>query len=147
MTDKYEIIKEEFNTNTGETLVTINTAIGSFTGVTILDDIDTMYPSLYQGSNIALAKALKKFAKANIKILKREIKMLNNIIKEIFIYDKTVNTKGHTMKVLFSKLKEIKKELKIWERKLELTGLSAETRVRERDKIIQGYMSRQEKNN
>ena len=60
MTDKYTIIKENFDTITGITTVIISTHLGHFEGITVIDNIDAEYPSVYQGYEIALAKALRK---------------------------------------------------------------------------------------
>ena len=69
MTTQFTIIKEEYNPITYESIVTIHTCLGDFTGRTIADEIDSQYPSIHNGNAIAMNKALQKFAKAAIRQL------------------------------------------------------------------------------
>ena len=85
MKDKYTIIKEEFDTKTGITTVTINTDCGAFTGSVKLDDIDAQYPSIYHANELALAKALRKYAKQMALITREKLKPLY-AIKEQCLY-------------------------------------------------------------
>ena len=65
------VILNEIAYDGGAYEITINTSIGTFTGYTETDEIDAQYPSIYHASEIALTKALRKFAEATVNVLKR----------------------------------------------------------------------------
>ena len=146
MTDKYTIIKESFDTTSGVTTVEISTVLGNFVGTTTIDDIDAQYPSLYHANEIAMAKALRKFAKAAIRTLKMEVKMLKCMVTETFGHG-PVDTKSHPVKVLLSTLKTKEKELALWMPRYEAMSASITNRIAARDKIVKGYMDKVNKAN
>lgn len=80
MNSHFEIIKEEYNPETYESIVEIHTHYGNFIGTTVADELDQEYPSQFQGNAIALAKALRKFAKAVVRQLKAEVKIADRML-------------------------------------------------------------------
>jgi hypothetical protein len=144
MTDKYTIIKENFDTTNGTTTVIISTHLGHFEGTTVIDDIDAEYPSVYQGYEIALAKALRKFAQAAARILKHEIKTLSNMISETFGHG-PVDAKSHPVKVLLATTKMKKEELKLWQDRIANITTTIKNRIITRDKLVAKY--NKDKNN
>lgn len=125
MRDNYTIIKEEFNKETGVSTVTINTHYGAFTGITKMDELDAKYPSTFQGCEIALSKALKKFTKAVITILKEKIKTLRELVHS-----------GIKSRPLFKEIKKLEQEKEMWENRYVSLGSCIKTRVESRDMII-----------
>lgn len=146
MTDKYNIIKESFDTTSGVTTVEISTVLGNFVGTTTVDNIDAQYPSVYHANEIAMAKALRKFAKAAIRTLKMEVKMLKGMVTETFGHG-YVDAKSHPVKVLLSTLKTKEKELTLWKSRYEAMSESIINRIAARDKIVKGYMDKDNKAN
>lgn len=136
MTDKYSIIREDYDVVTGITTVTINTHIGAFTGTTKIDDIDAKYPSMFQGCEIALSKALRKYAVAACTILKNEIKTISGMIKQAFTHASKVN---HTIRILLETKKEKQKELSLWTRRVAALSDAIKARINARDVIIKRY--------
>ena len=144
MKDNYVILEENcFPDNSYE--VIINTSIGTFTGYTEPDKTDAKYPSVYHAAEIALAKALRKYAEAMVNILKRDIKMLQGLIKQAcdcamssglcdFDIDNT------SFRIMNGTLKQKKKELEIWESRVTGTTQNIINRIAARDRIVAKYI-------
>lgn len=144
MKDNYVILDEiAYDNGAYETI--INTSIGTFTGYTEPDEIDSLYPSIYHASEIALAKALRRFAEAAVSSLKREIKLLEGLMKQsidMAIDDYDVD--NTSFRLINGTLKQKKKELKVWESRV--TGISSNiiNRIATRDRLVANY-TRQDK--
>ena len=147
MKDRYTIIKEEFNSTTGETIVIINTDIGAFSGRVVIDDIDAKYPSIYHSYELALAKALRKYAKQMTIIIKEKMQPLNAVLTQCVFVD------NHSNKIVFGKAtylirKEIiklEKELKLWENRINATSKMIKDRIAVRDRLVQEYIKKDKK--
>lgn len=139
MKDNYVILDEiAYDNGAYETI--INTAIGTFTGYTEPDEIDSQYPSIYHASEIALAKALRKFAEATVNSLKREIKLLKGLVKQsIDIAENDYDIDNTSFRLINGTLKQKKKELKVWEDRVKGLSLNIINRVAARDKFIAKY--------
>lgn len=140
MKSKYTIIREEYNPETFESLVEIETSIGRFIGITVAEGIDQEYPSMLQGNQIALAKAQKKFAKAAIRIIKAEIAIYENCLNYLQPVDHFWDEEGYNNlnKEYHHKLAE----LETWERRLINVGQTVQLRVAARDRITETFLKK-----
>ena len=134
------VILDEYSTPEGYYYIEINTHLGSFRGDTMPDEIDSNYPSTYHASEIALAKALRKFAETAVSSLKREIKLLKGLIKQsvdMAVDDYDID--NTSFRLINGTLKQKKKELKVWEDRVKGLSLNIVNRVAARDKIVAKY--------
>ena len=142
MKDNYVILDEiAYDNGAYETI--INTSIGTFTGYTEPDEIDSLYPSIYHASEIALAKALRRFAEAAVSSLKREIKLLEGLMKQsidMAIDDYDVD--NTSFRLINGTLKQKKKELKVWEDRVQGLSSNIVNRIAARDKIVAKYVAK-----
>jgi superfamily I DNA and RNA helicase len=142
MKEKYVILDEiAYDDGAYETI--INTAIGTFTGYTEPDELDSQYLSIYHASEISLAKALRKFAEAAVSSLKREIKLLEGLVKQsVDIAFDDYDIDNTSFRLINGTLKQKKKELKVWENRV--TGISSNiiNRIAARDKIVANYIKK-----
>lgn len=145
MKEKY-VILDEIAYDTGAYEVIINTHLGAFKGFTEPDEIDVKYPSIYHASEIALAKALRKFAEATAAQLKREINLIENMMKQVtdnaFDYYDVDNSSFRTMN---GTLKQKKKEYEKWSKRVSVLSESIINRVTARDKIVAKYVEKDKK--
>lgn len=142
MKSNYVILKEEVTDHLA--YIQINTPLGMFDGATVADEIDSQYPSMYQGYEIALSKALRKYAEAAVRILRHEIKTLEDIVHAM--YSAPHNEQGyHERATVRGVLKQRKAELAVWQSRID--GLSTKicNRVTSRDKIIKKYIEKDKK--
>ena len=141
MKDSYVII-DEILYEKGGYEVTINTHIGTFTGYTEPDEVDAKYPSTIHASEIALAKALRKFSEAAVNVLKREIKMLEGMIKQScdFAHGQRDEIDNNSFRIMNGTLKQKKEELKVWEGRIKGVTNNIVNRVAARDRIIANYV-------
>ena len=141
MKDNYVIIDEILYDNGGYEVI-INTHIGTFTGYTEPDEVDAKYPSVIHASEIALAKALRKFSEAAVNILKREIKMLEGMIKQScdFAHGKRDEIDNNSFRIMNGTLKQKKEELRVWEGRIKGVTLNIVNRVAARDRIVANYV-------
>lgn len=144
MKDNYTIVKEDYNENTFETVIVITTPIGAFEGRTVADEIDKEIPSAFHGNEIALCKALKKYAKAMVVILRESYKTLENMRKQ-YGDSKYSNLGGHEAKLLYRALDAKKAELELWKQRVKTLGKVNIERVKARDKIIEKYINKEYK--
>ena len=84
---EYTIIKEDYDKETFLTTVTIDTQLGQFTGYSKPYDTDCKYPSMFHGNQMAITKALHKFAQKAIKLINIELRLLESMTKEIKDYN------------------------------------------------------------
>ena len=88
-----------------------------------------------------MAKALRKFAEAAVSSLKREVKLLEGLVKQsvdIATYDYDID--NTSFRIINGTLKQKKKELKIWESRVEGATSQIINRVTSRDNIIEKYI-------
>lgn len=139
MKDSY-VILEEYSTPEGYYYIEINTHLGSFYGNTMPDEIDSKYPSIYHASEIALAKALRKFAETAVSSLKREIKLLEGLVKQsVDMAFDSYDIDNTSFRLINGTLKQKRKELKLWENRVEGLSLNIVNRIAARDKIVARY--------
>lgn len=145
MKDNY-VILNEIAYDTGAYEVIINTHLGAFKGFTEPDEIDVKYPSIYHASEIALAKALRKFAEAATAQLKREIYLIESMIKQVtdnaFDYYDLDNSSFRTMN---GTLKQKRKEYEKWSKRVTALSESIINRIAARDKIVAKYIEKDKK--
>lgn len=151
MKDNYVILTEEYDESSKVTLVTINTPLGAFSGVTSPDEIDIQYPSRFHGNEIALGKALRTYASAAAAQLKREIKLLKSMIKQAcdFAMDSgllDIDIDNTSFRIMNGTLKQKQKELKKWEARIEGLTKNITNRIAARDKIVANYIKKDKKN-
>ena len=147
MKDRYTIIKEDFNTATGETIVTINTDIGSFTGKVVLDDIDAQYPSIYHSHELALAKALRKYAKQMVIIIKEKMQSLNAVMAQCLY------VAAHSEEIVYGKatylikkeLAKLEKDLTMWNNRVNAMSKTIKDRIETRDRLVKTYIQKDKK--
>ena len=149
MKDKYTIIKEEFNSTTGETIVIINTDIGAFTGKVVLDDTDAQYPSIYHSHELALLKALRKYAKATIVIIKEKMQPLFSVLNQCMYTAEHSSTEipvfGKATFLIKKEIEKLNKELELWEKRVAATDRVIIKRIATRDAIVQKYINKDKK--
>lgn len=139
MKDNY-VILDEYSTPEGYYYIEINTHLGSFRGDTMPDEVDSEYPSIYHASEIALAKALRKFAEAAVSSLKREVKLLEGLVKQsVDIAENDYDIDNTSFRLINGTLKQKKKELKLWESRVHGLSLNITNRITARDKLVAGY--------
>jgi hypothetical protein len=141
MKDRYTIIKEEFDTITGVTTVTINTDCGAFTGSVKLDDIDAQYPSIYHANELALSKALRKYAKQMVLITREKMQPLKAVLKQCeWVDNNSSNIVWSQATYLIRKeIEKLKKELKLWNTRMLTMTNTINQRIAVRDKIVKAY--------
>lgn len=146
MKDNYVILYEIEHDSKHGYEIAINTHLGVFVGYTEADEIDARYPSSYHASEIALAKALRKFAEAATAQLKREINLIENMMKQVtdnaFDYYDVDNSSFRTMN---GTLKQKRKEYERWSKRVSALSESIINRVAARDKIVAKYMEKDKK--
>lgn len=143
MKSNYVILKEEITDVSA--YIQINTHLGMFDGCTSADEMDSKYPSKYQGYEIALGKALRKYAEAAVRTLRHEIKTLEDIVHAM--YSAPYSKEGyHERAVVRGVLKQKKSELVKWQERIDGISNSIKLRVKSRDKIVKGYEEK-DKNN
>lgn len=134
------VILDEHPTSNGGYYIQINTHLGTFIGRTSPDDIDKNYLSQYHASEIALAKALRKFAETAAGSLKREIKLLEGLVKQsVDMAENDYDIDNTSFRLINGTLKQKKKELKVWEDRVKGLSLNIINRVAARDKIVAKY--------
>ena len=144
MKDNYTIIKEGFDTLTGVTTITINTSCGAFTGSVKLDDIDAQYPSIFHASELALSKALRKYAKQMVLITREKLKPLYAIKEQCFY------VAGHSDDQVYGKatflirkeIEKLEKEKALWKKRVEAISAAIKNRITTRDKIVKNYLDK-----
>lgn len=142
MKDNYVILNESEYDN-GAYEITINTHLGIFKGYTEPDKIDFLYPSIYHASEIATAKALRKFAEAAANQLKREIKLLEGMIKQAVDFsDGPRDIDNNSFRILNGTLKQKQKELKKWNGRVESLTVTIQNRIAARDKLVKKYIEK-----
>lgn len=143
MKDNYVILYEIGYDSKAGYEIAINTHLGVFVGYTEADEIDTKYPSLYHASEIALAKALRKFAKAAIKELNREIAVIDGMIKQACdMADGPEDIDNSSFRIMNGTLKQKKKEAAKWAARVLALTNSIKGRITARDKIVAGYIEK-----
>lgn len=142
MKDNYVILDEiAYDDGAYETI--INTAIGTFTGYTEPDEIDSQYQSIYHASEIALAKALRKFAKAAVQQLNREFEVISGMIKQACdIANGPEDIDNTAFRIMNGTLKQKNKEIEKWEARIEGLSKSIQDRIAARDKIVANYIEK-----
>ena len=147
MKDRYTIIKEEFNSTTGETIVIINTDIGAFTGKVTIDGIDEKYPSLYHSHELALAKALRKYAKQMVVIIREKIQPLKAVLNQCLY------VAAHSEEIVYGKatylikkeLAKLEKDLAMWKNRVSAMSKTIENRIEARERIFKSYIQKDKK--
>jgi hypothetical protein len=143
MKDTYVILKEEYQED-GSAEIVINTNLGSFSATTKPDEIDAKYPSKYHASEICLAKALRKFAEATVNALKRDIKLLEGLVKQAtdMAMDK-YDIDNSSFRIINGTLKQKRKDLKLWQTRVENLSESIKIRVSVRDQLVAKYQTKE----
>ena len=151
MKDNYKIIKEEFNPTTGETTVAINTDIGVFSSTIKLDEIDAKYPSIYHSHELALTKALRKFAKQTVLILKQKKKPLLAVLSQCDHADTYANDGlcvwGRATFLIKKEIAKLDKEIELWSKRIDALSKQLKDRIAARDMVIKKYIERTKKTN
>lgn len=142
MKDTYVIINETSFDN-GAYEITINTHLGSFTGYTEPDEIDSKYLSKYHASEIALAKALRRFGEAIVSVTKREVKLLESLMKQsIDAAVEDYDVDNTSFRLINGTLRQKQKELKHWQERIDGLTKVIKMRVSERDKLVARYVAK-----
>lgn len=142
MKDSY-VILDEYSTPEGYYYIEINTHLGSFCGDTMPDEIDAQYPSEYHASEIALAKALRKFAEAALARTKSEIKLIQSMIKQSidFAFD-AADIDNTSFRILNGTLKQKQKDVTMWEARIAALTDKIVKRVASRDQMVAKYIKK-----
>jgi hypothetical protein len=147
MKDNYVMLDEIAYDNGGYETI-INTPIGTFTGCTEPDEMDAKYPSIYHAAEISLAKALRKYADASVSLLKHDIKMLSGMIKQAcdcalpVCEDCESDLDNASFRIMNGTLKQKKKELSLWESRIEGLTKNIVGRIAARDRIVAKYIEK-----
>jgi hypothetical protein len=144
MKDSYVILEEYYNQGEQNiSWIEINTHLGTFLGSTCPDEVDAKYLSQYHASEICLAKALRKFSEAAISLLKREIKLLEGLVKQSVdgaVADYDID--NNSFRLINGTLKQKRKELILWQNRVDGLTKRITDRVAARDKIVAGYVTK-----
>jgi hypothetical protein len=90
--NNYSLISSDYNAETGESVVTIHTEEGNFTGRARLHPADADNASRFFGCQIAEQRAAIKWHKAQLRILREQEAAIFAFIKETFGYDTNIST-------------------------------------------------------
>ena len=144
MKDRYSIIKEEFDTTTGITKVTINTDCGTFTGSVKLDNIDVQYPSVYHANELALSKALRKYAKQMALITREKLQPLYAVMEQCLYvnHHSEEQVYGKATFLIRREIEKLENELKLWNKRIEVMTATIKQRIAVRDKIVKAYLDK-----
>ena len=144
MKDRYNIIKESFDTETGITTVAINTDCGVFEGKVKLDDLDAQYPSLFHASELALSKALRKYAKQMALITREKIQPLRAVMAQCLWCDDNTDKLifGQATFIIRREIEKLEKELALWNARVEAMTKAISDRIAARDKIVKEYLDK-----
>ena len=89
MKEKIDLIYSNYDENTGVSTVTIDTALGRFTGTSVLREEDKEIASNYCGCRYAELKAVRNYLKVLLRVAKAELKTLVNLYNAFYANDKT----------------------------------------------------------
>lgn len=144
MKDNYTIIKEEFDTLTGVTTVIINTSCGAFTGSVKIDDTDAQYPSIFHASELALSKALRKYAKQMVVITREKLKPLRSVLKQCaWVDNNSDNIVWSQATFLIRKeIEKLEKEMDLWKKRVNAVSAAIKNRITTRDRIVKNYLDK-----
>ena len=144
MKDKYTIIKEEFDTLTGVTTVIINTSYGAFTGSVKIDDMDAQYPSVFHASELALSKALRKYAKQMVVITREKIQSLEAVLSQcIFVnHHSDDQVYGKATFLIRKEIEKLEKEKSLWKKRIDAVTATIKNRISIRDRIVKNYLDK-----
>ena len=142
MKDNY-VILDEYCTPEGYYYIQINTHLGAFYGHTLPDKVDKDYPSEYHASEIALAKALRKFAQAAVQQLNREFEVISGMIKQACdIANGPEDIDNTAFRIMNGTLKQKRKEIEKWKARIESLSKNIQNRIAARDKIVANYIEK-----
>ena len=140
MKTNYVILKSDFDMF--KAYIRIGTDIGTFEGRTEADEIDQKYPSSFNGYEIALSKALKKYAVAAMQRLRLEIRTLNSALRQILKANDN-NYSAKESKIINGMMKDRRKQLKLWQIRFDNITKSIQNRVAERDRLVKRYVEKE----
>jgi hypothetical protein len=143
MKENYVIVNESFDTKDGVTTVIINTNYGAFSGSVKLDDMDAEYPSMFHATELALAKAQRKFAKTMLVICREKRDAINGIIKQ-FWNCANPQPGSHEAQLVRKAYEEAVKEVELWQNRIENISLYIVSRIKSRDALVEKYNSKKE---
>ena len=147
MTTQFTIIREEYNSITYESIVTIHTCLGDFTGRTVADEIDSQYPSMHNGNAIALNKALQKFAKAAIRQAKAQVQAIRPLI-DAWGLASPANDEDPYRDVYnyqYRQFRNAEATLRLWTDRLANLQKTIMRRVEVRDSLVKAYLEKDKK--
>lgn len=128
----YSMVKNYYDEENYTTYVQINTEIGTFWGKAKADEEDQQCPSSFQGYEIALVRAQKKFAKKAIMILKRELSVLINILDECKNGWNQCHYDPYVIYRMSSLVDEKLKEISLWETRIKNIDAYISNRIKNR---------------
>lgn len=144
MKDRYTIIKEEYDVLTGTTTVTINTDCGAFSGSVKLDNIDAQYPSIYHANELALSKALRKYAKQMVIITREKLQPLYAVMEQCMYvnHHSEHQVYGKATFLIRKEIEKLENELKLWSKRVEAMSAAITNRISARDKLVKTYLDK-----
>lgn len=146
MNTQFTIIKEEYNPITYESVVTIHTGLGDFTGRTIADEVDSQYPSIHNGNAIAMNKALQKFAKAAIRQAKTRVQAIRPLIDAWSLAGPSDEDPYRDIyKYQYRQFLNASAELRLWTDRLANLQKTIVRRVEMRNDLVQKYIEKDKK--
>lgn len=145
MKDNYVILDEIAYDNGGYEVI-INTHLGVFQGYTEPDETDSQYLSIYHANEIALTKALRKFAEAAVNQLNREFNLIDKMIKQACDIAKDPEDIDNTaFRIMNGTLKQKRKEIEKWEMRIKNLTKNIKDRIAARDEIVKKYIEKDKK--
>jgi hypothetical protein len=144
MKDRYTIIKEEYDVLTGTTTVTINTDCGAFLGSVKLDNIDAQYPSIYHANELALSKALRKYAKQMVIITREKLQPLYAVMEQCMYvnHHSEHQVYGKATFLIRKEIEKLENELELWNKRVETMSNAIINRISARDKLVKTYLDK-----
>ena len=79
----YKLLYSNYDVQSGESVVTIGTEIGQFTGKSRLMDEDLDHPSRFFGCEIAELKAAEKYYKAKARMARSKARTLTEFLRDM----------------------------------------------------------------
>ena len=135
MKEKITLIYSNFDENTGVSVATIETALGRFTGKSVLREEDKKIASTFCGCRYAELKAVRQYLKALLRVQKAELQTLNNLFNAIYV--KTDDFCISRESIILSRSIENKmKEIQATNKGIKDIGKKISNSVAERDKML-----------
>lgn len=133
--ERINLVKAEFNVETGVSTVTIDTELGRFTGTSVTRAEDKPYISSYQGCKYAEIKAIRKFLRAQLKAQKIELQVLKSL-RNAFDSSNKCFTQNREWKILLKAIYQKEDQIAATKNNIEKLSKHLLEMIKVRDDIV-----------